>query len=79
MLLIDPKPISFIITPDNGIPAVEYNPDYDSGNNEDGYLLSLKDEIMEIRRQVVEDKKDVRDILNTEYQVRKTLKNAKLI
>jgi len=45
-LIIDPKPISFLVTPDNGLPAQEYNGEEDETNTaKDTYLLDLAEDL----------------------------------
>lgn len=47
-MLIDPKPVNFLLTPDSGLPCIEYNAEFVLPNNEkDSYLLSLIEEIKE--------------------------------
>ena len=46
-ILVDPKSTNFIMTPDNGYPAVPYSAEYENvgdKNQKDEYLLAMCDE-----------------------------------
>jgi len=45
-VILDPKPFNFIMTPDNGMPVMEYNAEMDG---EDPFLLALIDDLEELR------------------------------
>lgn len=48
-ILIDPKPLNFLLTPENGLPCIEYNAELDfAGFNEDPYLLTLREELKKL-------------------------------
>ena len=55
-VLLDPKPVNYIMTPENSMPVMEYTAEYASGKNDmtDDHLLGLIDEL--------EDIKDVEDV-----------------
>ena len=75
-MLVDPKPTNFIMTPENVVPALEYNAEY-AGKGEDDketYLLDLMDELEELK-----DLEDVRPLLAEKFKIRQLLKNSKLI
>lgn len=73
---MDPKPINFIMTPENGYPVIPFNAEYvnKKGGSSDEYLLSLIEEIRELKKL-----DDVRPFLDEQFKVRQTLKSAKLI
>ena len=73
---MDPKPVNFIMTPENGYPVVPFNAEYvnKKGGSKDEYLLSLMEEIRELKKL-----DDVRPFLDEQFKVRQTLKSAKLI
>ena len=75
-VLIDPRPLNFIMTPENGYPVVSYTAEYQSpvASDKDEYLLSLIEELEDLRKM-----DDVRPYLNEQFKVRQTLKSAKLI
>ena len=75
-VLLDPKPINFMMTPENAIPVFEYTAEYQSKSDQDkdGHLLGLIEELEEIK-----DLEDVRVALAEKYNVRQLLKNSKLI
>lgn len=75
-VLIDPHPLNFILTPDNGYPMLPYTAEYATpeGGARDDYLMSVVDDIETMRKE-----KDVRAWLNRELMVRQILKNSKLI
>ena len=74
-ILADSNRLAFLMTPENSLPCYAYmgehnpNPEY-----KDPYLLSLIDELEELR-----DLPDVRPKLEKQYKIRSLLKNAKLI
>ena len=55
-VLLDPKPVNYIMTPENSMPVMEYTAEYASGANDmtDDHLLGLMEEL--------EDIKDVEDV-----------------
>ena len=58
---MDPRPINFMMTPENAIPVVGYNPEYQTQSNmkdKDPYLLTLIEELEELK-----DLEDVRPVL----------------
>jgi TFIIF-interacting CTD phosphatase-like protein len=71
--LLDPKPINFMMTPENSIPVVQYNAEY-LGKEKDPHLLTLIEELEDIK-----DLEDVRPALSEKFGVRQLLKNSKLI
>ena len=72
---MDPKPVNFMMTPENSLPVFEYNAEYVGQNGQtDIHLLSLIDELEDIK-----DLEDVRPALAEKYNVRQLLKNSKLI
>ena len=75
-VLLDPKPINFMMAPENSIPVFEYTAEYTSKaqDDKDPHLLDLIDELEEIK-----DLEDVREALSEKYNVRQLLKNSKLI
>lgn len=66
-LLLDPRALTFIMVPENGYPVVPYNAEYSPkvGANKDGYLLSLIDELDQLKAM-----DDVRPYLDDKYKVR---------
>jgi hypothetical protein len=45
-VLLDPKPMNFILNPDNGIPIVEYSAEFLMPNGQkETYLLGLMEEL----------------------------------
>ena len=63
------------MAPESGLPIIPYNAEHENfGGEKDEYLLSLIEEIEELRTA-----KDVRPILEERYNIRQTLRNAKLI
>ena len=74
-LLADPRPLNFLMAPENGLPVMPYEARGVYENAEkDEYLLRLIEEIEEIRKQ-----DDVRQYLGKNYKVRQNLKSSKLI
>lgn len=75
-VLLDSKPINFMMTPENAIPVMEYNANFASEEDEksDDYLMTLMEELDEIK-----EFEDVRPVLQSRYNVRELLKNSKLI
>ena len=57
-IIIDPKPINFMMTPENAIPATEYTAEYHEPGSKDPHLLMLIDELDELK-----DLEDVRPYL----------------
>ena len=48
-VLLDPKPLNFLITPENGLPCIEYNAEIEMPEGEkDPYLMTLIEEIEKI-------------------------------
>jgi len=77
MLLIDSKPVNFIMTPENVIPAIEYTAEFDTKEKigaVDTNLLEIMDDIESIK-----EFEDIRPALAAKYQVRSVLRNSKLI
>lgn len=72
-VLLDPRPINYMMTPENCIPCSEYNAEFDTQNS-DSTLLLMMDELEEIK-----DLEDVRPFLKEKYNIRQILKNSKLI
>ena len=74
-VLIDPNPLNFILSPENGLPFVGYNAElHTAGTDKDEYLIGMTDIIKE-----VEGQQDVRAYLKENYNIRQYLKNAKLM
>jgi hypothetical protein len=73
---MDPRPINFMMTPENAIPVTPYSPEYETASKQekDPYLLTLLDELEELK-----DLEDVRPVLQQKFNVRQILKNSKLI
>jgi TFIIF-interacting CTD phosphatase-like protein len=74
--LLDPKPINFMMTPENSIPVFEYSAEYLglTGGAKDPHLLGIMEELEDIK-----DLEDVRPALAEKFNVRQLLKNSKLI
>lgn len=65
-ILIDPNPLNFILSPENGLPFVGYNAElHTSGSDKDEYLIGMSDIIKE-----VETQQDVRAYLKDNYNIR---------
>lgn len=66
-VLLDPKPVNYIMTPENSMPVMEYTAEYASGKNDmtDDHLLGLIEELEEIK-----DVEDVRPALIERFKVR---------
>ena len=66
-VLLDPKPINFMMTPENAIPVFEYTAEYQSkgADDKDGHLIGIIEELEEIK-----DLEDVRMALAEKYNVR---------
>ena len=76
-ILLDPNPINFMLSPENGLPIVAYNAElHTAGTDKDEYLIGMTDIIKEI---VSIPGDDVRPYLRENYGVRQVLKNAKLL
>jgi TFIIF-interacting CTD phosphatase-like protein len=75
-VLMDPRPVNFIMTPENGYPVVPFNAEFVTKKTDvkDDYLLSLIEDIKELKKL-----DDVRPYLDEQFKVRQTLKSAKLI
>ena len=75
-VLLDPRPINFMMTPENAIPVFEYTAEYaDKGKDEkDPHLIAIMDDLNDIK-----DLEDVRPALHERFGVRQLLKNSKLI
>lgn len=76
-VLLDPKPLSFMMTPENGMPIIPYTSEYDSQTEfgeKDNYLLTLIEEIQKLAKM-----DDVRPYLDSTYKLRQKLKSAKLV
>lgn len=70
-LLLDPNPLNFMLSPENGLPFVGYNAEH---NERDEYLKGVAQQLTELLLE-----KDVRGFLKEHYHVRQILKNAKLM
>jgi TFIIF-interacting CTD phosphatase-like protein len=67
-VLVDPNPLNFMLTPENGLPALQYNAELDTkqeGKEKDEYLKLLIEHIKELSGQ-----EDVRKHLREHYNVR---------
>jgi len=66
-ILLDPKPVNYIMTPENSMPVMEYTAEYASGKNDitDDHLLGLMEELEDIK-----DVEDVRPALIERFKVR---------
>jgi TFIIF-interacting CTD phosphatase-like protein len=75
-VLIDPRPLNFIMTPENGYPIIPYTAEFENPSHvvKDEYLLSVIEDLEILRKE-----EDVRTWLNESFKVRQTLKNSKLI
>jgi TFIIF-interacting CTD phosphatase-like protein len=75
-VLVDPRPLNFILTPENGYPVVPFNAEFENPSDllKDEYLLSVIEDLEAVRK---ED--DVRGWLDEMFKVRQTLKNSKII
>lgn len=74
-VLLDPKPINFMMAPENSIPIFEYNAEYEAqDDSKDMHLLSIMEELDDIK-----ELEDVRPALKQKFNVRQILKNSKLI
>ena len=63
------------MSPENGLPITPYNAEMPTTkDNQDQTLLVLMDELEELRVE-----KDIRPVLDERYNIKKMLKNAKLI
>ena len=49
-VLLDPKPVNYIMTPENSMPVMEYTAEYASGKNDmtDYHLLGLIEELEDV-------------------------------
>jgi len=72
-VLLDPKPVNYMMAPENSIPVFEYTAEFNT-DNQDNHLLNLIEELEEIK-----DLEDVRPALKEKFKVREILKNSKLI
>ena len=64
--LLDPKPINFMMTPENSIPVFEYTAEYlGLGDQKDPHLISIMEELDDIK-----DLEDVRPALAEKFNVR---------
>ena len=76
-VLLDSRPLSFMLTPENGMPAMPYIADYDAQTEfgeKDDYLLTLIEDIEKLK-----PLDDVRPYLDETYKIKQKLKAAKLI
>jgi TFIIF-interacting CTD phosphatase-like protein len=77
VVLLDPKPLTFMLCPENGIPVLPFDAEFDStadlGEKEE-YLFNVIEELKELIQL-----DDVRPHLNEKYQIKRTLKSAKLL
>ena len=72
-VIIDPRPISFLMTPENGYPVTPYNAEFNT-QGQDTYLRFVMGELREMYRM-----EDVRPHLDSKFAIRRGLKAAKLI
>ena len=65
--MIDPRPINFILTPENGYPIVPYNAEFgmSGGEGQDEYLVGVMADLDTLRKET-----DVRGWLNDAFKVR---------
>jgi TFIIF-interacting CTD phosphatase-like protein len=76
-LLVDPNPLNFMLSPENGLPIVAYNAElHTAAQEKDEYLIGMTDIIKEIVNMPGDD---IRPYLKENYGVRQVLKNAKLL
>lgn len=75
-LLLDTKPINFILNPDNVIPCIQYKAEspYTKKKVPDTFLLELIEELEDFK-----DAEDVRPISREKFKVIQNLENSKLI
>lgn len=75
-VLLDPKPINYMMTPENSIPIFEYTAEFQNKDKDDTdmHLLSIMEELDDIK-----ELEDVRPALAQKFNVRQILKNSKLI
>jgi TFIIF-interacting CTD phosphatase-like protein len=51
-VLLDPKPVNFILSPDNGVPVMEYNAEIELPSyKDDPYIGSLIEELKSLAKQ----------------------------
>lgn len=74
--MFDPRPLNFILNPENGYPIVPYQAEYKHpiSGQKDEYLLGMIEDIENLKKM-----DDVRPYLSEQFKVRQTLKSAKLI
>lgn len=48
-MILDPRPLNFLMTPENGYPVVAYTAEYANSEGKDGYLLQLIEDIEHLR------------------------------
>jgi len=66
MVMLDPKPVNYIMTPENSMPVMEYTAEYATGKDmTDSHLLGLIEELEEIK-----DVEDIRPALIERFKVR---------
>lgn len=74
-IILDPNPLNFMLSPENGLPIVGYNAElHTAGQSKDEYLIGVTLILKEILAL-----QDVRPYLRDNYNVRQVLKNAKLL
>ena len=76
-VLLDPRPLSFMLTPENGMPVLPFRAEYDAQTEfkeKDDYLLSLIEVIDNLKKL-----DDVRPFLDSTYKLKQKLKSSKLI
>lgn len=64
-ILLDPLPMNFLLSPENGLPAIPYNAEMEHPDEEDNYLQyiqSVIDQYIEME--------DVRPELKEQYKIR---------
>ena len=65
-VLLDPNPLNFMLTPENGLPFIPYNAELHDGKGpKDEYLLGMIEHVKEL-----EKAEDVRVYLREHYNVR---------
>ena len=74
-VILDPNPLNFMLSPENGLPLVGYNAEmHTPGQERDEYLIAVTQIVKELA-----ELDDVRPYLRDSYNVRQVLKNAKLL
>lgn len=74
-IVVDPRPLTFMITPENGYPILPFTAEFENlGLDKDDYLLSVIEDFQNLKKET-----DVRGWLDDAFKVKQTLKNSKLI